>query len=362
MKILQVNTFDSGGGAAKFCVRLKKYLDNFSTNWLLVKKSKDENNIQIGPTLTQKILNKLFSLEGAGRNTFSLFKKLPFWNQIDLIHFHNLHGGFFNICSLSKLSKEKKCIWTLHDPWIINNKKELVPEYKNIFKTENLIFNYFKTKAINDSNIILVTPSVWLKEKVQIEYPNKKIVVINNGVDIEVFSPLDKEEARNKLELPTDKKIILFTANGGIKNTEKGSSYLEEIEKQYRDVLVIKLGGNDKYIENEKTLALYYSSADLLLFPSLAENFPLSILEAMSCGTPVVAFNTGGIAEIINHKINGYVSEYKNIQDLINGINFILEQKDDSLRYNARKKIMEKFDSNVIFKQYLDLYKETTTK
>ena len=297
------------------------------------------------------------------KNTFGEIKKLPFWNQIDLIHFHNLHGGYFNIFSLPKLSKAKKCIWTLHDPWIINDKEALVPEYKNIFKNENILFHKLKKISINNSNIVLVTPSYWLKDKITAEYPNKRIEVIHNGTDTKVFTPTDKTEARKTLNLPINKKIILFVANGGKENIEKGAYYLEIIKNLYKDILFIELGGEKNYIKDEKELALYYSAADILLFPSLAENLPLSILEAMSCGTPVVAFKIGGIPEIIDHKKNGYIAEYKNLEDIVKGIDFVLNHPNQiNLGIEARRKIVNTFDVTNMINKYMSLYKEITKK
>lgn len=361
MEIIQINTFDKTGGAAKVCYRIKSFLDSKNiNNWLLVSsKYIDENNIiETKISLIQRIFNRLIRTEGFGKNTYLALNKLPFWKKSNLIHFHNLHGGYFNIFSILKISKNKKCIWTLHDPWIIKNKRNLVPEYLNIFKNKNNIFNILKKGIINKSNVIFVTPSIWLKNKITQEYPSKKIEVINNGIDTKIFSPTDKTIARKELNLPINKKIILFVANGGRENTEKGTQYWDLLQEKYKDVIFIEIGGNKKYINSEKELALYYSAVDMLLFPSLAENFPLSILESMSCGTPVVAFNTGGIPEIIDHKINGYLAEYKNVEDLITGINFIIEQDSDKISNNAREKIVENFDINIMLKRYIDLYKE----
>ena len=273
-----------------------------------------------------------------------------------MIHFHNLHGGYFNIFNLPKLSKEKRCVWTLHDPWILDKKNVLVPEYKNIFKGENKIFNKIKKELIDVSNITLVTPSVWLKNKVEKEYPNKKIELIPNGIDTSLFKPINKKEVREKLGIPINKTVVLFVANGGKDNIEKGSEYINLVRKHFENFLIIELGGNNQYVESEKDMAEYYSAAELLLFPSLAENFPLSILESMSCGTPVLAFDTGGIKEIIDHEINGYVAKYKDENDLINGIKFITTEK--TLSQKAREKIVNNFDEQIIFKKYQDLYKK----
>lgn len=361
MKILFLNTFDKKGGAAKFCYRLKSYLDfNGFSSWLLVRKKDytEPSILEIKISFFQKVLNKIFFLDGIGFNTFSRLKKFSFWDKIDLAHFHNLHGGYFNIFSILKISKYKKCLWTLHDPWIVYRRKKLVPEYKNIFRKEFFLFSFLRYIVIKKSDIVFVTPSLWLKHLVLKNYPNKRVEVINNCVDTKIFKNIDKDKARSILNLPADKNIVLFVANGGIDNKEKGVTYIEEVKKRYNNFLFIELGGDSKYIENENDLAVYYAAADVFLLPSLAENFPLSILEAMSCGTPALAFNVGGIGEIIDHKEDGYLAEYENLQDLCTGMDYIVNKKKDSiLSTNARKKVVDKFDQDFIFTKYIDLYK-----
>ncbi len=358
MNILQINTFDSRGGAAKVCVRLKNKID-FSgiKNWLYVKESnKDISNLFTSNTeILQKILNKVFRTEGFGKNTFKEITSLPFWNEVEVIHLHNLHGGYFNLFDLPKISKLKKTVWTLHDPWVLWNESS-IPQYKKIFKFRNPVFEHLKRNAINKSEVLFITPSKWLGDLVLKDYPNKNVLVIPNFIDTKIFSGTDKNTARAKLNLPSDKKIILFVANGGLKNNQKGTEYIEQCKENFKDILFLEIGGN-RYIDSENELALYYSAADLLLLPSLAENFPLSILESMSCGTPVVAFDTGGINEIIDHKQNGYVAKYKNVSDLVEGIMFIINKNhDNKLSYNARDKITSQFDQEIIFEKYISAY------
>lgn len=360
MNILQINTFDSRGGAAKVCIRLKNKMD-FSgiRNWLYVKESNDDNSntFTCSTNFLQKVLNKIFRTEGFGKNTFKEITSFPFWNEVEAIHLHNLHGGYFNIFDLPKISKLKKTVWTLHDPWVLWDKSS-IPQYKKIFKLRNPIFEYLKRNAINKSDVLFITPSKWLRDLILKDYPNKKVLVIPNFIDTKIFSETDKNTARAKLDLPTDKKIILFVANGGLKNNQKGTEYIEHCKENFKDILFLEIGGT-RYIDNESEMALYYSAADLLLLPSLAENFPLSVLESMSCGTPVVAFDTGGINEIIDHKQNGYVAKYKDKSDLVEGIKFIInENRDNKLSNDARNKTTSQFDQEIIFEKYTSIYKD----
>jgi len=345
MKILQIGTTDNLGGAAKLSYSLKQELDQRSISNFMAVKDKtetDKNIVEINKKsfFIQKVINKLLHADGLFKQTYKQLHELPYWDEVDIVHLHNIHGNYFNILDLPKITKEKKIIWTLHDPWLLTDKPKLAPEYKNIFRNENIFVKKLKKTVINNSEITIIAPSNWLKNIVEINYPKKSVRVINYGIDTDVFSLKDKITSRKILNLPTERKIILSISNGGKNNIDKGTYFINEIEKkeEFKDAIFISIGDKDHYIKDTETLSLYYSSADLLLNPSLADNSPLTIMESMSCGTPVVAFRTGGIPEIIDHKINGYIAEYKNFSDLLAGVEFVLNHPDKiSLQNKARE-------------------------
>ncbi len=100
-----------------------------------------------------------------------------------------------------------------------------------------------------------------------------------------------------------------------------------------------------------------YNAADLFVTPSLQENLPNTIMESMACGTPCVGFNIGGIPEMIDHKQNGYVASYKDVQDLANGLLWVLQKSaTEALSDNARNKVVENYSETTIAKKYTDIY------
>lgn len=100
-----------------------------------------------------------------------------------------------------------------------------------------------------------------------------------------------------------------------------------------------------------------YNAADLFVTPSLQENLPNTLMEAMSCGTPCVGFNIGGIPEMISHKKNGYLVNYKDTADLANGILWTLYEADtEMLSANARKKVLQEYSQETIALQYKKIY------
>ena len=201
---------------------------------------------------------------------------------------------------------------------------------------------------------------------------DKPLSVIYNGIDTSVFRPHNKQECRQFLGLPLEKQIILIVAKRGQSNPWKGGNYAQEVVKAFGShsrAFFVDLGGDTNqnsphlktvsYVADRETLTKYYSSADILLYPSIADNCPLVVLEAMACGLPVVSFNTGGIPELVEHKINGYVAEYKNINDLKTGIEHLLNlspQEIEKIRQYSMNKIKSGFTLDLMTDKYIQLY------
>jgi glycosyltransferase involved in cell wall biosynthesis len=187
---------------------------------------------------------------------------------------------------------------------------------------------------------------------------------------------LPKLEARQKFNLPKNKKLILF---GSVKvaDERKGLKYMIDacniLTQQYpslqQDLAIVIFGKNTdllkdlflypvfcmNFISGTQDMVALYNSADVFVIPSLEDNLPNTIMEALACGTPCVGFNAGGIPEMIDHKINGYVAKYKSAEDLATGIIWCLENC-DNLSAEARKKALNHYSENIVAEQYIDLY------
>ena len=113
-------------------------------------------------------------------------------------------------------------------------------------------------------------------------------------------------------------------------------------------------------MHDEVSLPLIYNSADIMIVPSLQENLANSIIESLSCGIPVVAFDVGGNSDMIEHKSNGYLAKAISPKDMVNGIEWVLRNYvSKDLSNNARNKALKEFDQQLITKKYIDLYKST---
>ena len=201
-------------------------------------------------------------------------------------------------------------------------------------------------------------------------FKNKQLIHIPNLCDINIFKPMGKGWAKRLFNLSESKKLILFgAATGGMGNIYKGWEYLQkailhlstssyeavifgEYNKTVEKQLPIKCNFIGK-LYDEYSLSVLYNAADVFVTPSLADNFPNTILESLSCGTPVVAFNVGGIPDLIMHKSNGYLAHYKDCEDLKKGIEWCVSQY--SIQEVCRSSIIKKYSPSLIIEKHKKL-------
>jgi glycosyltransferase involved in cell wall biosynthesis len=198
------------------------------------------------------------------------------------------------------------------------------------------------------------------------------IHTISNPIDTDCFADKDKTVTRRLLGLPLNKILIGFGArniNNPLKGTKQLFSALDQLKKEGVDFEIVTFGNGKLFdcdynvhnlgatADNEK-LSLIYNSLDIFVSPSLSETFGNTVAEAMACGTPVVGFKIGGVMDIIDHKINGYMAEPGIDGDLANGIRFLLSQSAGELRLECRKKIVTNFSRKIIFNQHIDLFNQ----
>ncbi|WP_239630409.1 glycosyltransferase [Paenibacillus sp. H1-7] len=281
-------------------------------------------------------LTRLFDRHGFGskRATDRFLADLDKINP-DIIHLHNIHGYYLNIKSLFGYIKSKNIpvVWTLHDCWAFtghcayfdfaNCKKweticEKCPQ-KKTYPSSLLLDNskeaYSKKKALfsNVKNLTIVTPSIWLEKLVKKSFlKDYPVEVISNGIDLNLFKPTVSQNIKNKLGI-SDKQFVILGVAANFKEERKGINYFLEIARKLDTNFTIVLVGVTREqqsnmpqnviglrrTENINELIDLYSMADVFLNPTLEDNFPTVNLEAMACGTPVIAFDTGGVKEQI---------------------------------------------------------------
>jgi len=418
MKVVIVNKSDIQGGAARAAHRLHTGLRRIDVDskMFVDKKISDDLNVY-GP---KKKIGKLWGEVSPFVDRISLkfydWQKTPFYpfyparigrniienelvKQSDIINLHWIVGGFLSIKGISRLAKlGKPIVWTLHDMWAFTggchysgecekyiNSCGACPQL-NCGRDNDITRKIWKRKKTGYRNLDLtiVTPSRWLAEcaKRSSLLSHLKIEVIPNGLDTDIFKPINKLTARNILNLSKNKKIILIGAMSPTTDRRKGFKYfkeaiskLEKMQAFNKDDICLAIFGASHSRDIEKvsfevrffgrlyddfSLALSYTAADVFVISSLQDNLPNTVMESLSCGTPVVAFNIGGVPDMIEHQMNGYLSEYKNSNSLAEGIKWILEDEDRALKLRkaARKKAVEKYSLGIQAKRYASLYEK----
>ncbi len=414
MKAVIVNKSDIQGGAARAAYRLHTGLREIGVDskMLVDNKISDDPNVY-GP---EGKINKSWSKVRPFMDRIPLklydWQKTPFhpaWigrniighelvKKTDVINLHWIAGGFLSIKGISRLAKVgKPIVWTLHDMWALTGGCHYSAECErytnccgacpqlNSDKDNDITRKIWRKKrrAYKGLNLTIVTPSRWLAEcaKRSSLLSDLKVEVIPYGLNTDIFKPIEKLAARNILNLPKNKKIILFGAINATTNRLKGFKYLKraisELEKMKtfnEDELCLVIFGASYSKDMEKipfeirflgrlyddfSLKLSYSAADTFITPSLQDNFPNTVMESLSCGTPVVSFSIGGMPEMVEHQMDGYLSEYKDSQSLAEGIKWILEDENRALKLReaARKKAVEKYSLEIQAGQYKSLYR-----
>jgi len=406
MKIIHLSTDDYTGGASIAAYRLHSFLLSKSviSTMLVLKNTTTEqlNIIKFNSTLKDKIkariiaiLNKrkkliysekqgLFSIPHIGSKVENHKNVL----EADIIVLHWINRNFLNIKNIETVLKlGKPVFWVLHDMWAMTggcHHSFTCDKYithcgncPHLLKpsSKDASFHLFEKKInsfIPYRNLEIITPSKWLGNcaKESKLFSNHKIHVIPNLLNTNDFKPINRNEARKLFNLPEDKTLILFGAIAGLENPYKGWSYLMDCLNQIsnKNISAVILGTDyNQEIANNLSLPLYflghlrdkqsicmlYNAVDIFVSPSLADNFPNTILESLACGIPVVGFNIGGIPDLIKHKENGYLAKYKDSADLTNGIQWVIDNK-QSLLPNIRNSALNIIDEAEI--EYLYLF------
>jgi glycosyltransferase involved in cell wall biosynthesis len=400
MKVLHINQSDLQGGAAIAGYRLHRELLNRSVDSRLIVRrqvSGDKEVAGIGyRRLPDGLLAKASSIVGLNNLlTYRSFKlsRNDWYQEADVLNLHNLHPGYFNYLSLPRLTSKKPAVHTLHDMWALTGHcaysfdcerwqngcgKCVYPyEYPEIGLDNTRLALKLKKWAYVNSNIHLIAPSQWLmgllEKSVLASVPR---YYVPNGIDLKIYEPADKTLCRKVLGIPSRSYVVMFAAES-LADKRKGASFLNEALSDLplslqKDVVLLSLGKGSLslnntslfnyplgYIENDHLKAIAYNAADMFLFTSIQDNLPLVLQESMACGTPMVAFNAGGVSELVRNNETGILVEAGNTKELTNMVVKLIEDSQTlkTMGETCRRVAEAEYSINLQAERYVDIYK-----
>ena len=389
IKVLLISTSECSGGGAIAARRLMDALTQSGVRAKLMVRDKQSDAtavVKVGNKLP-KLMERIAILPRCGFSLSRLWQadianvgiditSTEAFKEADVIHLHWVNQGMLSLGELSKiLSSGKRIVWTLHDEWPYLG----VCHYRGECQEEecrhcpilcgSLPYNIYKHKQAmyRRWHPTFVGCSQWITDEARKALPSERVEHINNCIPSDLFHPADMQQARKALALPQDKRLVLFCSQK-VTDERKGIAFLvEALQRLTKDNLSLIIVGKDSEqiplpdgigafrfgSVGEQMMPLLYNAADVFLTPSLQDNLPNTIAEAMSCGTPCVGFNVGGIPEMIDHMENGYVARYRDAADLAEGIRYVLSH---NLRRAAHAKAAEAYCETHIAQEYIKLY------
>lgn len=406
IKVLHLSSFDMAGGAARAAYRIHEVLQKagMDSHMLVQFKSGDNWAVEavegkIQTRLRSSMDSFMLQFHQQPQQIFSLqwfpdavAKKVAQINP-DIIHLNWVCSGFLQIETLAKF--KKPLVWTLHDMWAFTggcHYSEGCARYtQSCGNCPQLKSNrdrdlsrwvwQRKAKAWKGLNMTIVAPSRWMANCAESStlFKGFPVKVIPNGLDTQRYKPIDRRIAREILNLPQDKKLILFSAISP-SDPRKGFRFLDQAlqklaEAGWQDKVELLILGNPgasnqlssglKFhavgkLSDEISLSLVYAVADVFAAPSTEDNLPNTVLEAIACGTPSVAFKIGGMPDMIEHQQNGYLAQPFDIEDFAKGIAWILDNQErhQILSNFARRKVEQEFTLELQAQRYQSLYDE----
>lgn len=421
LRVFAMNHSDTVGGAARAAYRVHKAVRLLGVDSVLKvnQKALQDPTVEGPASRLGRLLAKLYS--GIGQLLIKPFKTHPAiyqsialmptrWAQRlnasehDVVHMHWVNGEMISIADIGSI--QKPLIWTLHDMWGIAGAehyceddrartgytKENQPLGETGFDLNR--WTWLRKVKHWKNPIVITTPSRWMAEQISESalMQGWPVMAIGNPIDTDVWRPIDQAIAREELGLPQGVPLILFGASGGASDPRKGFDLLIEalpllqksMQSQDMNTLELVVFGQDApkdgsdlaklnipthymgHIDNDHTLQLLYSAADVMVVPSRQETFGQTASEALACGCPVAAFGATGLLDVVDHLGCGYLAKPYDPQDLAAGIEWLIRSQLDeknagrlhesSLRVAARKHAVDHFSYPVIAGHYIAAY------
>ena len=414
LKVVHLNTYDGNGGAGRACLRLSDALNENGVQSEVIVYYKFGKNSKVSSftngifakamavfnIMAERYLAKIlvkavktpFSLQWFGKSIINH----PKLKDADVIHLHWVNHGFLTPKFLAELDElEKPVVWTFHDSNAFTGGCHVRYTCENFHqqcgncpvlrlsgKTDISNKNWLrKQKAYSEFNFHIVAPSNWMANSVKQSslLGIRNVSVVPNTIEIDVFKPYVKAEAKQILKIPANHFVLMSGFMPSKNDKHKGTQYLIDAlnelarrpEIPNEQIELVIFGNKDEKnmpefpfkttflgtINKDEHLAKCYAAADAFITPSLEDNLPNTVMESLACATPVIAFKTGGIPDMVSHLQNGYLADYKSSSDLADGIEWLFLHEDkEAVQKEARRTILNRFAPAVIATQHEEIY------
>ena len=413
MRVLIVNTSAHTGGAAVAANRLMEALNNNGVKAKMLVRDKDTEQLTVVQHPQQRRLRwaflwerlviwmrlhlqrkRLFEVDIA--NAGADITQLPEFREADVIHLHWVNQGMLSLRQIGKILRTgKRVVWTMHDLWpatAICHYARGCERYQTACQqcpllpgggsVNDLAARTWRRKQqmLDGQRVRFVTCSQWLRDEAAKSalLSQQYITNIPNPIDTRVFRQTDKQAARRAAGLPVEGRIILFVSQR-VTDERKGVSFLVEAIRQLADAHpdyrenthVAVLGGHAEdiasqlalpmvplgYVSDVQRIVNVYNAADVFVLPSLEDNLPNTLMEAMACGVPCVGFRVGGIPEMIDHRTTGYVARFRDAADLAAGLHWVLREADYAALSSAcLAKVARDYSQQSVAQRYIKVY------
>ena len=405
MKIMQINSTYGCGSTGQIVKDIDSALWDAGMESVVVyhtANSIPKVGYKVGDIATSKLhagFARIYGTQGYGSILSTiLLNRIIAKEKPNVIHLHNLHSNFVNLnILLSYIAKKNiPTVLTLHDCWFFTGKcfhflpsncdkwtehcgacPRLKMDVPSLFfdRTER-VFRDKQSHFQNISNLTVVGCSKWMTELAKCSpiFKNKKITQIYNGVDQTIFfqrSEYERMSIKDELGIK-DKFVILGMANKWLipENRE-----VFKAVAQNKDWTICLIGCSDSqqkalsvlpnvltigFVSDRVTLSRYYAMADVFVNLTLVDTLPTVNMEALSCGTPVITYNSAGSPELVSNDATGYIIEQFDIEGLVDKIRRVY--KNAICRDTCSKFAQSNYESNRQYGKYIQMYREVKNK
>jgi glycosyltransferase involved in cell wall biosynthesis len=398
LNVLHISESDAAGGAARAAYKLHRGLngEGHRSRMLVGRKVTSDGDIRrlkrslawraadraAGEVLDRLALQYVFYPSSFGVAADAWFR------QADIVQLHNLHGSYFSFTALPLLSRRRPTVWLLHDQWALTGHVAYsldcerwrigcgscpyLEEYPRLPRDTTALLWRLKRAVYGRSRLTIVVPSQWLLDLVRASplLGRFRALRIPNGIDTSLFSPGPRDEARERLGLPAGRHVVFFAA-ADLQERRKGLHLLLEALRRMAEPPLLVVAGNGSVatdvdvrqlgsVTDERVLADAYRAADVFAIPTLADVLTQTAQESIACGTPCVAFDRGGVTEVVRHLETGYQAAFGDAAELARGLETLLGDPELLARVSRRcREVAEQeYSVELQVRRYLELYED----